>query len=248
MTNIEYNFKITEKRVLNAKTRLMRLEGDGSIFTAPGQFVNIKVEGKYLRRPISVCDYDDTSFTLLYDVVGEGTSEMEEWECGREVNVLAPLGNGFDISVKSEHPLLLGGGIGIAPLFRLAKDLIAQGKKPCVILGFNSCKEVSWVEEFKSTGAETYVATVNGEVGTKGFVTDVEACKSADKDYFYACGPMPMLKALCLGLEIPGEISLETRMACGFGVCMCCSLETKDGSKRICKDGPVFKKEDLIWK
>ncbi|MDE6246517.1 MAG: dihydroorotate dehydrogenase electron transfer subunit [Muribaculaceae bacterium] len=246
--NIEYIFKVIENRALNAKTRVMRLQGDGTIFTAPGQFINIKVEGKFLRRPISVCDYSNDTVTILYDVVGDGTAEMSEWECGREVNILAPLGNGFDINTDSRRPLLLGGGIGIAPLYRLAKDLIAQGKEPCVILGFNSSREVCWADQFRAAGAETYIATVSGEEGTKGFVTDVPACKDPEKDYFYACGPMPMLRALCEGLEIPGEISLEARMACGFGVCMCCSLATKDGAKRICKDGPVFKKEELIWK
>ena len=245
---IEQNFIIKENRRLNYKTFMMRLEGPADMIEKPGQFVNIKVEGKFLRRPISVCDYNDSELTLLYDVVGDGTHIMSEWEVGREVNMLLPLGNGFNVDADCRNPLLLGGGIGRAPLYRLAKDLLRKGKTPCVILGFNSAKEISWVEEFKALGVETYVATVSGEVGVKGFVTDVEACKSPEKDYFYACGPMPMLKALSLGLEIPGELSLDERMACGFGVCMCCSLATKDGAKRICKDGPVFTKDELIWK
>ena len=162
--------------------------------------------------------------------------------------MLAPLGNGFDISRGGDSPLLLGGGIGIAPLYQLAKDLIKIGSKPVVILGFNSAADVIWEEEFRNTGAEVYIATVDGSLGTKGFVTDVGVCRNPDHNYFYACGPLPMLKALCNTLPISGELSLEARMACGFGVCMCCSLETADGAKRICKDGPVFRKEELIWK
>ena len=185
---------------------------------------------------------------LLYDVVGEGTAEMSEWQPGYVADVLAPLGNGFDTSRSGESPLLLGGGIGIAPLYQLATDLIAEGKKPVVILGFNSGKDVVWAEEFRKTGAEVHIATVDGSEGTKGFVTDVGACHDPSHGYFYACGPLPMLRALCNTLGIEGELSLEARMACGFGVCMCCSLETRDGAKRICKDGPVFGKEELIWK
>lgn len=245
---LEHIFRVKENRRLTCKTFLMRLDGPGNVIARPGQFVNMKVDGKYLRRPISVCDFGPEEITLLYDIVGEGTSAMSEWKDGREVNVLAPLGNGFDVDAPGSHPLLLGGGIGIAPLYKLAGELQERGKTPCVILGFNSAREVCMVDEFKSLGVETYVATVSGETGTKGFVTDVPACQSPERDYFYACGPMPMLKALASALKIDGEMSLEARMACGFGVCMCCSLSTKDGARRICKDGPVFKKDELIWK
>ncbi len=245
---IEHIYQIKENKPLNHKTYKMCLEGDGSLITNPGQFINIKIEGKYLRRPISVCDYNDREIIILYDVVGEGTSEMARWKVGREVNILAPLGNGFDIDVNAENPLLLGGGIGIAPLYKLAKELKEREKNPCVILGFNSAKDAIWVDKFISLGVETLVATVSGDMGVKGFVTDVPECRDKKRDYFYACGPLPMLRALCNTLKIPGELSLEARMACGFGVCMCCSLATKDSAKRICKDGPVFKKDELIWK
>lgn len=246
--NISQKYRVVENRALNAKTHVMVLEGEEGVINTPGQFVNLAVEGKFLRRPISVCAYDGRRVTLLYDVVGDGTYEMSRWPIGYEADVLAPLGNGFDISRSGDSPLLLGGGIGIAPLYQLAKELVAQGKHPVVILGFNSEKDVVWLEEFKSTGAEVHVATVDGSFGTRGFVTDVDECKDLRHGYFYACGPLPMLRALCSALAIPGELSLEARMACGFGVCMCCSLETADGAKRICKDGPVFRKEELIWK
>lgn len=248
MKNISHRFRVIENRSLNPKTHLMVLEGANGVITAPGQFVNLAIEGKFLRRPISVCGVEGDRLTLLYDVVGEGTAEMSRWHVGYEADVLAPLGNGFDISASGEFPLLLGGGIGIAPLYQLAKDLVAAGSRPVVILGFNSAKDIVWEEEFRSTGAEVYIATVDGSVGTKGFVTDVPECHDPRHGYFYACGPLPMLRALCSSLDIPGELSLEARMACGFGVCMCCSLETADGAKRICKDGPVFRKEELIWK
>ncbi len=247
--NIEYTYTVIENRQLTAKTWLMRLAGPAGVIEAPGQFVNIAVDGKYLRRPISICDYEaDGEITLLYDVVGDGTEIMSRWQAGREVSLLAPLGNGFDCSASGDSPLLIGGGIGIAPLYKLAKMLIAEGKRPVVVLGFNSAREVVWVDEFRATGAETHVATVSGEVGTKGFVTDVEACRDAAHGYFYSCGPMPMLRALCNVMAVDGELSLDERMACGVGVCMCCSLATTDGARRICKDGPVFKKSELIWK
>lgn len=245
--NIRHVVKLTENRKLNSRTHLMRLKSKDGPDMAPGQFVNVRIEGKFLRRPISVCDYEDGEITLLYDVVGEGTREMSEWESGKEVDILAPLGNGFGLDIDCRRPLLIGGGIGIAPLYLLSKNLLAKGKNPIIILGFNSAREVSFEKEFRDLGIETYISTVSGEVGTKGFVTDVEACRSEKGDYFYACGPTPMLKALCETLSIPGEVSLEARMACGFGVCVCCSLKTKNGAKRICKDGPVFRKEELIW-
>lgn len=248
MKNIAHKLRVIDNRALTAKTRLMVLGGAEGVITAPGQFVNLAVEGKFLRRPISVCGVDGDRISLLYDVVGEGTAEMARWQPGYEADVLAPLGNGFDISCSGDAPLLLGGGIGIAPLYQLSRDLIAAGVKPTVILGFNSAADAAWVEEFRLTGADVYVATVDGSMGTKGFVTDVPECRDPRHGYFYACGPLPMLRALCSALPIPGELSLEARMACGFGVCMCCSLETVDGAKRICKDGPVFRKEELIWK
>ncbi len=241
-------YKVVTNRPLSAKTMLMVLEGDTQYITCAGQFVNVAVEGKFLRRPISICDYDEQTITLLYDIVGEGTKAMSLLKEGAELDLLTGLGNGFTEGVTTLRPALLGGGIGCAPLYNLAKKLLARGAKPVVILGFNSAKDVVAKEMFESIGVECYVATVDGSMGTKGFVTDVIREERLCCDYFYACGPMPMLRAVCGSLEWSGEVSLDERMACGFGVCMCCSVETKSGNKRICKEGPVFKKEDLIWK
>lgn len=249
MKKIEHTFIIMSNVRLTEKTFLMELqvaENKAEVALRPGQFVNILVDGNYLRRPISVCDYEDGLLTLLYDVVGEGTEKMSRWEAGREVNLLAPLGNGFDISRGGDSPLLLGGGIGIAPLYMLAKELLKQGKKPCVILGFNSARDAVCVDEFKALGVPTHVATVAGDMGAKGFVTDVAECHSPEHEYFYACGPMPMLKALSRTLKIDGELSLDERMACGFGVCRCCTCEISGKPERICKEGPVFSKQQVL--
>ena len=241
-------YKVVSNVKLSAKTMMMVLEGDTQYITRAGQFVNVAVEGKFLRRPISVCDYDENTITLLYDVVGEGTRAMSLMKEGTVLDLLTGLGNGFSEDEPTKRPVLLGGGIGCAPLYNLAKKLIARGVEPVVILGFNSDADVVAEDMFKELGIATYVATVDGSCGTKGFVTDVIREENVQGDYFYACGPMPMLRAVCGGLEWNGEVSLDERMACGFGVCMCCSIETKSGVKRICKEGPVFRKEDLIWK
>ena len=248
---IKKNFKILENKRLTRKAFLMRLSGDVSEITAPGQFVNIALPGKYLRRPISVCDYDagEGSLTLLYDVVGEGTLEMSKLEAGMSLDILTGLGNGFSSPAQHRRPLLIGGGIGCAPLYKLALDCVYAGRHPIVVLGFNTADDAPGMRRWLvDKGIGTYVTTVDGSLGSKGLVTDVIREKELLGDYFYACGPLPMLRALCLELDIPGEVSMESRMGCGFGACMCCSLETKDGNKRICKDGPVFKKEELIWK
>lgn len=247
--NISHQLRIESNKRLTHKTYVMTLIGEKDLISQPGQFVNIGIEGKFLRRPISVCDYtDEGCLTLLYDVVGDGTSEMSRWEEGRNVDILMPLGNGFDTTKGGEFPLLLGGGIGIAPLYMLSKRLIAEGRKPTILLGFNSAGDIAWIDEFRSTGAEVEIATMDGSAGVRGYVTDIDQCHRPEHKYFYACGPLPMLRALCTTLTIDGEISMESRMGCGFGVCVCCSLETRGGSKRICKEGPVFKKEELIWK
>ena len=244
----ERNFRIDSNERIAAKTYRMVLEGDTSDFTAPGQFANVAVEGKFLRRPISVCDYSEGSLTLLYDVVGDGTRQMSEMKPGTTLNLLTGLGNGFSTVAESRRPVLVGGGIGVAPLLNLAKALRRAGKEPEIILGFNTSADVVLEKEFKDMRFGTVVTTADGSYGLKGFVTDAPGLKEGTYDYFYACGPMPMLRALCGIPVITGELSLDERMACGFGVCMCCSLETRDGAKRICKDGPVFKKEELIWK
>lgn len=223
----------------------MRLIGNTSAITKPGQFVNIKVDGFYLRRPISVCDYDNKGITLIYKIIGKGTEAMSKIEKGSALDLLVGLGNGFDTSKSGEKPLLIGGGMGVAPMFNLCKKLVAEGKKPLVVLGFNSAKDVYYENEFKSTGAEVYITTVDGTCGTKGFVTDVT--KNLDYTYFYTCGPMPMFKAVESTAKTSGQFSFEERMGCGFGACMGCSCKTKYGNKRICKDGPVLEREEIIW-
>ncbi|MDE6559429.1 MAG: dihydroorotate dehydrogenase electron transfer subunit [Muribaculaceae bacterium] len=250
---MEHIFEIVRNERLNHKTFLMQLSAPegapADLISVPGQFVNLEVEGHFLRRPISVCDWQPGLLTLLYDVVGEGTAEMAAMPVGKRLNILAPLGNGFNVDRGGERPLLIGGGIGIAPLYWLAKALIARGNRPVIVLGFNGAADVSWVNEFRGLTDEVVVATAQGDYGVKGFVTDTAPVRNAgDYTYYYACGPMPMLRALGMNMPIAGELSLDERMACGFGICMCCSLATRDGAKRICKDGPVFTTEELVWK
>lgn len=223
----------------------MVLQGDTSALTAPGQFVNLTVDGCFLRRPISVYDWDETTITIIYKVVGEGTEKMAKWQKGYECDILVGLGNGFNMSRSGDTPLLIGGGVGIPPLYGLCKRLIAEGKKPTVILGFNEQREIFAKEAFEEIGAKTIVATVDGSVGVKGFVTD--AMKELSYSYFYTCGPMPMFKAIEKTAIGSGEYSFEERMGCGFGACMGCSCKTKYGNKRICKDGPVLQREEIIW-
>lgn len=250
MRDIKKNFIIEENRQLTSRTWFIRLRGDVSELSAPGQFVNISVPGKYLRRPISVSRYftREKGLHLLYNVVGEGTQILSQLKPGVELDLLIGLGNGFSLPEDIKRPLLLGGGIGAAPLLQLGYDLMANGIKPQVVIGYNTAKDSFGIEkELRDMGIVTYVATIDGSVGTKGFVTDVIAEKDLKFDYFYACGPTPMLKAVS-SLPSDGELSLECRMGCGFGACMCCAMETTKGAKRICKDGPVFKKSEIIWK
>lgn len=237
--------KITENKLIAERTYYMTLEGDTSAITAPGQFVNIKLDGFYLRRPISVCDCEDGKLTIIYKVVGNGTEKMSELSAGDELDVLCGLGNGYDTSKSGDSPVLIGGGVGVPPMYMLCKKLISEGKNVSVILGFNSEKEIFGVEEFESTSAKVYVATVDGSVGTKGFVTDV--LKDIDYSYFYTCGPMPMFRAIEGIAKTSGQYSFEERMGCGFGACMGCSCKTKYGNKRICKDGPVLEREEIVW-
>lgn len=222
----------------------MVLDGDTSALTMPGQFVNIKIDGLYLRRPISVCDYSDTEITLIYKVVGSGTEVMSKMSAGEELDVLVGLGNGFDVTKCEKNALLIGGGVGIPPLYKLCKDLIANGKNVTVILGFNTKSEIFYEKEFKDLGATVVVTTVDGSYGVKGFVTNAMDC---DYDYFYTCGPLPMFKAIEATAKTSGQYSFEERMGCGFGACMGCSCKTKYGNKRICKDGPVLEREEIIW-
>lgn len=238
-------FKIKENISLTESVYKMKLTGDVSDITSSGQFVNIKLDGLYLRRPISVCDCEDGELTLIYKVVGKGTEQMSEMKPGEELDVLTGLGNGYNLEPSGEKPLLLGGGVGVPPLYMLCKKLIAQGKKVTVVLGFNTKDEIFCEEDFKALGAEVFVTTADGSYGIKGFVTD--AMKDIDYSYFYTCGPEPMLKAVYKASATGGQFSFEERMGCGFGACMGCSCKTVTGYKRICKDGPVLEKEEILW-
>lgn len=238
-------FEIRSNEALTDSIYKMILNGDTSSITAPGQFINIKLDGFYLRRPISICDYDNESITIIYKVVGEGTEVMSKMNTGDKLDVLCGLGNGFDTTKSMDKPVLIGGGVGVPPMYNLCKKLIAEGKSVTVILGFNKKDEIFYENEFKQLGADVKVTTVDGSYGIKGFVTD--ALKDTDYFYFYTCGPMPMFKAIESVATTSGQYSFEERMGCGFGACMGCSCKTKYGNKRICKDGPVLVREEIIW-
>ncbi|MBO6153113.1 MAG: dihydroorotate dehydrogenase electron transfer subunit [Clostridia bacterium] len=247
---IQNTFTVCSNRALTDTVYRMVLEGplEGSI-TAPGQFVNLKLPGYYLRRPISVCEWTEDTVTLIYKVVGHGTEAMAATPVGESFDLLAGLGNGFNTALSGDAPLLIGGGVGIPPLFGLCKALLAEGKSPSVILGFNTAEEIFLKEEFeellKDTDGNVYVTTVDGSAGTKGFVTDV--MKDLDYTFFYTCGPMPMFRAIESVAKTSGQYSFEERMGCGFGACMGCSIQTKEGNKRVCKDGPVLMREEILW-
>jgi dihydroorotate dehydrogenase electron transfer subunit len=225
----------------------MALAGDTGNIQRPGQFVNIEIPGLYLRRPISVCDVADDHFTVIYKTVGQGTMEMSRMLPGQSLNILTGLGNGFNVNQCGGTTLLIGGGVGVPPLYLLAKVLLQAGKTPVAIMGFNAKEEVILEEEFQSLGVKTYIATMDGSYGQKGFVTDILKTGGVMGDYFCACGPLPMLKAVCNVCDFNGQASFEQRMGCGFGACMCCSVMTKKGPKRICKEGPVLLKEEILW-
>lgn len=237
-------FTVAGNCALNASVYKMVLQGDTSAVTSAGQFVNILLDGKFLRRPISVCDVNGDTLTLIYKVVGSGTEQMSRMQSGEKLDVLTGLGNGYDLSLSGDAPLLLGGGVGVPPLYLLAKRLIADGKKVSVVLGFNTKEEIFYEQEFKSLGASVTVTTADGSYGIKGFVTDALPERYS---YFYTCGPEPMLKAVYKATATSGQFSFEERMGCGFGACMGCSCKTVTGYKRICKDGPVLKKEEILW-
>ena len=240
-------FEIESNRPLTAQVYEMRLRGDASAVRRAGQFVDIAVEGLFLRRPISVCDFSCDSLTLIYKVVGEGTARMARMGAGERLDILTGLGNGFALHEVVRRPLLVGGGVGIPPLYRLAKDLSAAGAKVTAVLGFNRAEEIFYAGEFAAAGAGVIIATADGSVGTKGFVTDAIHESGVEFDYFYACGPLPMLKALCDATAAAGELSFEERMGCGFGACMGCSCQTRNGSKRLCREGPVLRREEIMW-
>ena len=238
-------FEIMENTALTESVFKMVLRGDVSDITAPGQFVNIQLDGLFLRRPISVCDLGENTLTIIYKAVGKGTEQMSRMQPGGKLDVLTGLGNGYDLTVAGKRPVLLGGGVGVPPMYLLAKQLLAQGKKVTVILGFNTESEIFYEKEFMALGADVIVTTVDGSRGIKGFVTD--ALKMLDYTYFYTCGPEPMLKAVYKASVTSGQMSFEKRMGCGFGACMGCSCKTLTGYKRICKEGPVMRKEEIAW-
>ena len=237
-------YTIAENSLIATKTYKMVLVGNGVV---DGEFVDIRIPGFYLRRPLSICDKEEGKLTVVYKVVGEGTKVLSQMPVGAELEVLTGLGRGFDPDACESRALLVGGGLGVPPLFLLAKELKARGKRVTAVLGFNKADEIILADDFKSVCDEVVISTADGSVGVKGFVTDAIAAMQPVYDYFYTCGPMVMMKALCAALEGPGEASLEERMGCGAGFCYGCSIETKNGPKRVCKDGPVFKKEELIW-
>lgn len=239
-------YTVAENKKIAKDVFYMILEGDTSFITAPGQFINIEIDGFYLRRPISVCDWDDKTITIIYKVVGQGTQAMADMPAGTKLDILTGLGNGFTVVKDSKNPLVIGGGVGTPPMYALTKELIKQGAKPTVILGFTSKDDVFGEKEFRDLGCEVYITTNDGSYGTKGFVTDVIKNLSG-YDYFYTCGPMAMLKAVAQSTECSGQLSFEERMGCGFGGCMGCSCKTLTGYKRICTEGPVLLKEEIIW-
>ena len=237
-------FTILSNNALTDVVYKMVLEGDTSAISNCGQFVDLRLPEKYLRRPISVCDYSENTLTLIYKVVGSGTEIMADLPIGTKLDVLTGLGNGYDTSLSGDSPVLVGGGVGVPPMFNLCKKLLAEGKHPQVVLGFNTGAEIFLADEFQALGAVVHIATADGSVGTKGFVTDV--IKDLQYSYFYSCGPMPMFKAMENVMTTSGQYSFEERMGCGFVACKGCTIQTKSGYKRVCKDGPVFFREEVF--
>ena len=239
-------FEIKSNIALTATVYKMVLTGDTSAVTAPGQFVNILLDGLFLRRPISVNDCVGDELTLIYKVVGKGTEQMAKMTAGQTLDVLTGLGNGYDLTKSGDRPLLIGGGVGVPPMYWLAKLLIESGKQVTVIMGFNTEAEVFYKQEFEALGARVLVTTADGSCGIRGFVT-AAIPEAGEVSCICACGPEPMLKAIYDATDVPAYFSFEERMGCGFGACVGCTCKTKYGNKRICKDGPVLVKEEIIW-
>ena len=235
---------VAENKPLTREVYRMVLKGDVSAFTAPGQFLNLKLEGRFLRRPISLCDLGEDSAAIIYKVVGQGTAQMAAMQPGEKLDVLTGLGNGYDLADAGEAPLLIGGGVGVPPMYLLAKRLRARGKAVHALLGFNKASEIFYEEEFRALGCTVTVATADGSYGVRGFVTDA---LPKSYSYYYCCGPEPMLRAVYKTAKGSGQLSFEKRMGCGFGACMGCSCKTITGYKRICKEGPVLRKEEIAW-
>ena len=237
-------YQIIENTPIAPGVFLLDLAGDTTMVKAPGQFAQLQIPGFYLRRPISLCDWDESGMALIYKAVGQGTDALSRMGAGDTLDILNGLGNGYDVNACGKQPLVIGGGVGIPPLYALTKALLAAGKTPTVILGFNKAEEIFLLDEFQDFDAEIRVTTVDGSFGKQGFVTDA---LPEDYDSFFACGPLPMLKAVYKACPTAGQLSLEERMGCGFGACMGCTVHTQNGPKRVCKDGPVFRKEELAW-
>lgn len=240
----EVTYTIAENVPIAPGVYRLLLTGDTSAITAPGQFLDLRLPGFFLRRPISVCDWVENTVTLLYKVVGGGTDWLSRCTAGQTLDTLSGLGNGFDVAACGETTLLAGGGIGAAPLFGLSKRLLAAGKTPVAVLGFNTSADIFYEKEFQALGVQTILATADGSRGVRGFVTDA---LPEQFDTVCACGPMPMLKALCAKTDKPCQLSLEARMGCGFGACMGCTIDTANGPSRVCREGPVFRREELKW-
>ena len=240
MKQLIFEIKSNEQIAKNVYRMLLAGDTTGIL---PGQFVNIRVEGQFLRRPISVCNIEDGILTIIYKVVGVGTEAMSQLPIGTQLDVLTVLGNGYDLTKAGDAPLLVGGGVGVPPMYMLARQLREIGKTVKVILGFNTQDEVFYEDEFRALGCDVTVTTVDGSHGVKGFVTNAV---DGQQSYYYTCGPLPMIKALINTLGTNGEVSMEERMGCGFGACMGCSIQTTQGTKRVCKEGPVFPAEILI--
>jgi dihydroorotate dehydrogenase electron transfer subunit len=242
----EVNLRIVSQSRIARDVYRMTLAGDTTAVTAAGQFINIKLDGLYLRRPISVCDWEPEELTIIYKVVGKGTAQMAALPDGTALSVLTGLGNGYDLGKSGSRPLLIGGGVGVPPLYLAAKLLRREGKDVAAVLGFNTAEDAFYADEFRALGVRTFVTTADGSLGTRGFVTDALP-EVGDYSYVYTCGPEPMLKAVYAAIETGGQFSFEERMGCGFGACMGCTCKTKYGHKRICADGPVLEKEEIVW-
>ena len=237
-------FTILTNQALTDSVYRMELSGDTSAIAGPGQFVEVSVPEKFLRRPISVCDFSENSLTLIYKVVGSGTDILSKLPAGTVLDILTGLGNGYDLSLSGDRPVLVGGGVGVPPMYALAKELLQQGKTVQVVLGFNKESEIFLAEKFRALGAKVHIATPDGSDGTKGLVTDV--LQNLSYTYFYSCGPLPMFRAMEKVVTTAGQYSFEERMGCGFGACMGCAIQTASGAKRVSKDGPVFFREEVF--
>lgn len=244
----EVIFTLEKSRRLTADTWELALFGDASAITAPGQFVDLALPGKFLRRPISVCAWTGTGLLLIVKAAGEGTAALVSSPVGTRFPTLTGLGNGFDLDADGGRPVLIGGGVGVAPLYGLAQRMVERGRKPAVVLGFRSQADAFYIEEFAALGCDIFAATEDGSLGVKGFAADCVAKALPEADYAFACGPTPMLRAVYALPQLRGgQFSLEARMGCGFGACVGCTMQMKDGPRRVCKDGPVFRKEELAW-